>query len=135
MKNSKMLQVVIISILAISIIFLIYGSLFKGGSSNQNKNPNQVDFETIVIDVQGNEYNFIKVDITLDASSDNISSIKSNKEQIRRVLLQTCSNEDGKSLLKPENKEMLKKRIVKNINKNLGINVKKVYFRNFVLAD
>lgn len=120
----------------IAVIYALY-TLFFGKSFNTKKsvNKNELALETIVIEVQGGEFGFLKADITLEGVDKSASKmLQANQTQVRRLILHLVSQEDGRELLSEESKQALKEKIKKQIMRNLGINVANVYFRNFVLA-
>lgn len=120
----------------VAVIYALY-TLFFGKSFNTKKsvNKNELALETIVIEVQGGEFGFLKADITLEGVDKSASKmLQANQTQVRRLILHLVSQEDGRELLSEESKQALKEKIKKQIMRNLGINVANVYFRNFVLA-
>lgn len=120
----------------VAVIYALY-TLFFGKSFNTKKsvNKNELALETIVIEVQGGEFGFLKADITLESVDKSASKmLQANQTQVRRLILHLVSQEDGRELLSEESKQALKEKIKKQIMRNLGINVANVYFRNFVLA-
>lgn len=137
MKNAKMLQVVIGIILSVAIIFTLYGIFLKDKLDKiKNIDPNIVSFDTITTNIQGGDYNYLKIDISLESlNSSSTKNLKDYKQQIRRTLLNIAMSQDGKNLLTPKGKEMMKNQIKLQIKREFGADVKSVYFSNFVMAD
>lgn len=136
MKNIKVLQIVIAMLLLVVIIFLAYSLFFAKELTFKNKDESIVRFDTITTNVQGGDYNYLKMDLSLKAQSeDQAKSIRANRAQIRRLLLVISSAQDGKSLLRESNKNRLKNKIKNSIEENFNITVTDVYFTNFVMAD
>lgn len=136
MKNIKVLQIVIAMLLLVVIIFLAYSLFFAKELTFKNKDESIVRFDTITTNVQGGDYNYLKMDLSLKAQNeDQAKSIRANRAQIRRLLLVISSAQDGKSLLRESNKNRLKNKIKNSIEENFNITVTDVYFTNFVMAD
>lgn len=136
MKNSKMLQIVIGMLLLVIIIFIIYALFFNKSLSLNSRDSSIVKFDTITTNVEGGDYNYLKMDLSIKAQSKaQAKRIEENRPQIRRLLLYISSAQDGKSLLKEINKQNLKNQIKNNIKKDFNIVVEDIYFTNFVMAD
>lgn len=137
MNNIKTLRTVIGIVLTVIIIFSLYGIFFKDKlDKSKRTDPNIVNFDTITTNVQGGDYNYLKIDISLQSPNDfTTKNIKEYKNQIRRTLLNIAMSQDGKTLLTPKGKEMMKNRIKLKIKREFGVDVKSVYFSNFVMAD
>lgn len=136
MGNKKTFQFLFMLVFMVGIIYVLYATFFgKDLDSKGSTNPNELALDTIVIEVQGGAFSFLKADISLEGVDKvNAKLLKANHEQIRRLLLNLSSQEDGGELLQDTYKKIFKKKIKNEINQRFGIKVGSVYFRNFVLA-
>lgn len=137
MNNAKKLQIILGMILSIVIIFLLYSIFFTDKlSKSKNIDPDIVQFDTITTNIQGGDYNYLKVDLSLQApNKTNTQNLKKYKKQIRRTLINIAISQDGKTLLSTKGKDAMKEQIKHKIKRDYGVDVKGVYFSNFVMAD
>lgn len=136
MKNVTKIQFVIILGLLVVIIFLIYSLFFNTLKTRHEVDPTLVSLDTFTTNVQGGEFNYLKMDLTLKINNTaQKSDLISKKSQIRRLILNIATSQDGRWILQNKGKEELKQTIQNEISKDFGINVQNVYITDFVLAD
>lgn len=137
MQHRKTVLFLVTLVLLVLVIFMLYFVFFDKnlyGLSAQ-RNTNELQLDTIVIEVRGREFSYLKADLSLETNNKKaVKTMKQNKQYIRKIMLQIFEKEDGRELLYEQTKEQLKSKIKKEIKNSLGVDVKQVYFRNFVLA-
>lgn len=133
MKKSKVLQLVIALIALVVIIFIVYAVFFKEKMEVQISKDNEVQFDTITANVQGDEYHYLKMNMTLvGADKMNAQAILDYKRNIRQYILNFTAKQNGLDVLKKQ--EDFKQKIKDGLRDELDINVKKIYFTDYVLA-
>lgn len=136
MKNSRVLQLVVILCLVVVIIFMLYREFFRDSLdyNTQEVSKQEIPFDTFTTNVTGGEFNFLKMDITLLASTKKGAEfIKENKPVVRRFLLTIFTAQDGRKIL--VDKDKFEKTIKDKIKDEFDIDISRVYFTDFVLAD
>ncbi len=129
---NKNLQIFISILLLVVLIFVIYGVFFKK-PFKEKIDPNVVQFETILTTVEGGEYSYLKMELAIKAKDkSSTKTIQNNRAQIRALILQVSSKQDGKEVL--YNKERFKNLLIKTLQDRAGLGVDDIYFTNFVLA-
>ncbi|MBE0495585.1 MAG: flagellar basal body-associated FliL family protein [Campylobacterales bacterium] len=145
MGGYRVSKITIFVILAVSIVYLIYGTFFKEGprfgvgampsSVRGSTDPLETGLDQILINLSKGQYSFLKAEIAVKAENRAAKAeIDRLREPLRRLVLNIASKEDGEILATPQGKEQFKARIIQEARQQLGLELEGVYFQNFVLA-
>ncbi|MCK9546457.1 MAG: flagellar basal body-associated FliL family protein [Sulfurospirillaceae bacterium] len=135
------------------VIYLIYGSLASENPLRKTKafdfasdknprrvlqevvNPLEVPLDQIMINLGKGDYRVLKATFSVEAHNEHeVSKIRANEEALRRIILNVASSEDGNKLATDKGKEEFKDKIINSARSSLGLNIRYLHFRNFVLA-
>lgn len=136
MNSIKKSQLILSLALLVVIIFLLYSIFFTNLKIAKKKDPTLVNFDTFTTHVQGGEFNFLKMNLSLKMENkEQKSRAIENKEQIRHYIINIASSQDGRVLLSPNGKDKFKAQIEKRVEQDFNLKIEKIYFTDFVLAD
>lgn len=156
MKKIRILQ---ISVAIVVLVFAAYymvqylqkrkqvNSTFSGGfghvvaskvtkSSTYGSDPTDVALDGILINLKSGQYQFMKADMTFKMKDQaDKELLEKNMRKVRDLILRYTSSLDSSQLLREPEREAYKKELKKLIYQTLGLDIKDIYFRNFVLAQ
>lgn len=141
-------------IVAVAFIYLVVGTFFmsgsqtntnfntfgntvaKGNSSTKSTDELEVAMDKILINMQGGRFSYMKADLSLQMKDEN------NKEKLekmmpraRDVILRYSATKNGDEMITNEGKDLYKEELKAILKDTLGIEIKEVFFRDFVLAQ
>jgi len=104
--------------------------------STEGTDPSDVAVDGILINIQGNQYSYMKADMTIQMQNKSgKKALEKNIQGVRDLILRYTAGKSGKTLDTAKGKIEYKKELKDMISNTFGLNVKAIYFRNFVLAQ
>ncbi|KHG34615.1 MULTISPECIES: flagellar basal body-associated FliL family protein [Sulfurospirillum] len=150
MLNEKLLKITLgFIILLIGIGFWTIRYMLKEDSSvssyenvasttkatNVSTDANEVNLDTIYINIRSQKFKIMKADIALIMKNANgKKALKGNMENVRNAVLQYLNTMDSNGLDTLEGKERLKSELIGMLEENFGYEVETIYLKNFILS-
>ena len=150
MLNEKLLKITLgFIILLIGIGFWTIRYMLKEDSSvssyenvasttkatNVSTDANEVNLDTIYINIRSQKFKIMKADIALIMKNANgKKALTGNMENVRNAVLQYLNPMDSNGLDTLEGKERLKSELIGMLEENFGYEVETIYLKNFILS-
>ena len=155
MNEMKALKISALVVVLVALIYLIVKVFIYGDSgtkvnyqkfgksvarnkkiSTEGTNPADVAIDGILINIGGNQYQYMKSDMTFKMKNkSDKKAIEKNIQAVRDLILRYTSTKKGSSLVTQQGKQEYKKELINLIYRSFGYEVQAIYFRNFVLAQ
>lgn len=149
----KILKISGIVVLLVAVVYIIVGTFFMGSSKTNTqfssfgkmvapdrKNTSsthdlEVDIDRILINMKSGSFKFMKADMTFQMKDkQGRDALKQNMPAIRDTILRFSSNQDSDALATIKGKDQYNKDLKELIYESYGLEVKNIFFRDFVLA-
>ncbi len=155
MDSIKALKISALVVVLVALVYLIVKIFIYGDSSTkvnyqkfgnsvvrdaktstEGTDPRDVAVDGILINIGGNQYQYMKSDMTFKMKNrSDKKAIEKNIRAVRDLILRYTSSIKGGDLETQSGKEEYKKALIDLIYNNFGYEVQAIYFRNFVLAQ
>jgi len=148
------LRVSIIVVLLVAITYIIVDVLFQSNASTNTQfsgfgkmvapstqtnststDKTEVSLDKVLINMHSGQYKYMKADMSFKMKDvKNADQVKKNMPYIRETVLKFSSTQNSNNLATDKGKQQYKADLQKVLNDTYGIQIKDIYFRNFVLA-
>ena len=155
MNGIKALKISVLIVIVVAVIYTIVSVFMHGDkqtsanykkfgqsvardkkTSTEGTDPSDVPVNGVLINLRGNQYSYIKADMTIKMKNKaDKENLEKNIQRVRDLILRYTSTKSGSILATPKGKEEYKNDLKDMISNTFGYEVQAIYFRNFVLAQ
>ncbi len=155
MNGIKALKISVLVVIVVAVIYTIVSVFMHGDkqtsanykkfgqsvardkkTSTEGTDPSDVPVNGVLINLRGNQYSYMKSDMTIKMKNKaDKKKLEKNIQKVRDLILRYSSTKSGSILATPKGKEEYKNDLKDMISNTFGYEVQAIYFRNFVLAQ